>query len=574
MNGFRKSELNTCMKLIEAKYDTQTDNRKVVIVDNLPFADIIEQRPPFIDHLSGALVLSADLRDDKVHEYGTRNYESERYQTRKLLFPWQAELAGTDRQIEDFLRIHFPTWSPDIHGPIENSNVWKMEDVERAARAAKVIKPVKEQVDKILNMRKPINEAKYYRAKTASDVYDQMDKVLDYTLFVGDGDVDVADFGLGDIRHGDPNSPEVATVYLIVSNQNTEEDSIQTAKEFLRNKDILYHDIKSEVTGVENQWYVEAQYVDPINEATYEQPGLKFRTLKRIYRYVQELIDGELDEVESKEWHYIIASKKDSDDVRNILTKELGKPEIFKVPEFKMPWLRWEKEGFWILFKDYTGLPEVEIMSAEWDNDPYVRRMNEAGYAYKKPVAAEVVNQYIDFIQEHQPRVKFGDIIVKEYDFTNTGDREFAAMYLWVLNSSFDEARIKIESFAKQFNLPYTDIDTDLHDGDQNAYHRPETHKRVFGTLWYGSEAASELAEAAYDGTRNQMFFAVDETSSDINQIVGPFSSSDDARKYTAYMEKKYGEWVTFNWDVRGHVFPDNYEVDIKSHYDWMADNV
>ena len=169
-----------------------------------------------------------------------------------------------------------------------------MEDVERAARAAKVIKPVKEQVDKILNMRKPINEAKYYRAKTASDVYDHMDKVLDYTLFVGDGDVDIADYGLGDINHGDLNSPEVATVYMIISNQDTEEDSIKTAKEFLRKKDILFHDVKSEESGNKYQWYVEAQYVDPINEATYEHPGLKFRTLKRIYRYVQELIDGEL----------------------------------------------------------------------------------------------------------------------------------------------------------------------------------------------------------------------------------------------------------------------------------------
>jgi len=558
------------MKLTEAKY---SHNKQVVIVDDLPFADIIEQRPPFIDHVSGTLVLSADIHDEKVYEYGARNYESERYQTRKHLYPWQAELAGTERQIKNFLEIHFPKWS----GKVTPSQVWKMEDVERAGRAAvaKGVQSTQEQVTKILDTRKPINEVKYYRAKTASDVYDHMDKVLDYTLFVGDGDVDIADYGLGDINHGDPNSPEVATVYLIVSNQDTKEDSIKTAREFLRNKDILYHDIKSEETGVENQWYVEAQYVDPITEAAYKQPGLKFRTLKRIYRYVQELIGGELDEVESKEWHYILTSKKDSDEVRNILTKELGQPEEFRVPEFKMPWLRWEKEGFWILFKDYTSLPEVEIMSAEWDNDPYVRRMNEAGYAYKKPVAAEVVNQYIDFIQEHQPQVKFGDIIVSEYDFTNTGDREFAALYLWVLNSSFDEARIKIESFAKHFNLPYTNIETDLHDSDHNAYHRPETHKRVFGTLWYGSKAASELVEAAYDGGQyRKMFFVFDDAGgehAEFSKLVGPFVSEDQATKYTTYMTATYGEWVTFNFEIRSSVSPIEYEKDSKEHFDWAS---
>lgn len=466
--GFKRFVLNTAMKLIEAKYSS---DKQVVIVDDLPFADIIERYPPFIDHVSGVLVLSSDLIDPDVYKYGPRNFESERYQTRKKIYPWQAELAGTKRQIKNFLEIHFPEWN----GKTKLSTVWKMEDVERAAQAA-VAKgdknmqgdPIREQFTKILDMRKPINEVKYYRAKSASDVYDQMDKVLDYTLFVGNSNVEIANYGLGDINHGDPNSPEVATVYLIVSNQETEEGSIQKARTFLRKKDILYHDIKSEETGVENQWYVVAEYVDPINEAS---------------------------------------------------------------------------------------------------------------YAYKKPTAAEVVNRYIDFIQEHQPQVKFGDIIVSEHDFTNTGDKEFAALYLWVLHSSFTEARQKVESFAKHFNLPYTSIDTDLHGtgsayGDRNAYHRPEIHKRIFATLWYGSEPASELVEAAYDGTRKQMFFAVDETGGPMNHVIGPFSSSDETRKFTTYMEKKYGEWVTFNWEIIGHTFPDNYEIDIKSHYDWMTDNV
>ena len=548
------------MKLSEAKLANQND-RKVVIAWDLPYSkEIFNQAFPAIDHKSGTLVLSAD--------YGAYNRPNSKQTWERS--PWQAELAGNDRQIQNFLQIHFPNWK----GKLESSKVWKMEDVERAGEfAAEKPRPVQEQVTKILNMRKPTNEASYYRTKTASEVYDQMDHVLDYTLFAGDGDVDVADYGLSNIQGID--GPEVATVWLIVSNQDTEEDSINEAKAFLRKKNILFHDVKSEVTGVENQWYVEAQYVDPITEAQYDKPAINMPALKRTFRYVRDLVDGELDEFQSKETLYVIASKLDSDEVRNILTKELGDPQIHRIPEFTMPWLTWKKEGFQIVFKDYSGFPEVEIMPNTSDNDPFIRRereihdeimdprLYEAQYAYNKPTAGDVVNRYIDFIQDHAPTVKFGDVIIVEYDFHREGGYEEAMLHLWVLNSSLEEARSKTENFAKHFNLPHTDIGV--------MWASSIGAERVNTTMFYRSPDTSEILEASYDRDEREMFFVVDETGdgSDPVNIVGPFGTKNDADKYIKYMRKMYGEWITFNFTVTTSTSPNSYEKFIKQHYDW-----
>ncbi len=578
------------MKLTETKLAHQNE-RKVVIAWDLPYSrEIFDQTFPAIDHKSGVLILAADKAFSWKGQHPRTDATSQGWQR----LPWQAELAGTDRQIQTFLQIHFPSWK----GKLEPSKVWKMEDVELAGKAAakKAVRPVQEQFTKILNMRKPVSEASYYRTKTASEVYDRMNYILDYSQFATDEDgVDVADFGLGNVRGGISglDSPEVATVYLIVSDQDTEEGSIEQAKEYLRKKKILFHDIKSEPSGVENQWYVEAQYVDPITEAQYDKPAVNMPALKRVFRYIRDLIDGELDEFESKETLYIIASKLDSDEVRNILTKELGDPLVHKVPEFTMPWLIWEKEGFKIVFKDYRGLPEVEIMSNTMDNDPIIRRereihdnimdpsLYEAQYAYQKLTADEVVNRYIDFIEEHKPNITFGDVIIVEHNFSDVGDALYASLDFWVLNSSILEAKNKVESFAKHFDLPYTKITIPLdrylpggareyQDGNP-AVDRDVQHNRVYASMWYKSENKLEVLEASYDRDERETFFVVDETGdgSDPVNIVGPFGTKNDADKYVNYMKKIYGEWITFNFTVTKRSSPDNYEKFIKQHYDW-----
>ncbi len=423
-----------------------------------------------IDHTSGTVILAADYHYQAT-TYGAYDRAPNLPQSDKTKqaweqLPWQAELAGNDRQIQNFLRIHFPTWK----GKLEPSKVWKMEDVERAGKAAaEKPRPVQEQVSKILEMRKPVNEATYYRTKTASEVYDQMDLVLDYTLFAGDSDVDVADYGLSNIQGID--GPEVATVWLIVSNQDTEEDSINRTKVFLRKKNILFHDVKSEETGVENQWYVEAQYVDPITEAQ---------------------------------------------------------------------------------------------------------------YAYQKLTADEVVNRYIDFIQAHHPNVTFGDIIVVEYNFSDAGDALYASLDLWVLNSSIQEAENKVKSFAKHFDLPYTEITIPLDSNSVSLPNNiPSTHKKdvqhdkVYASMWYKSENKLEVFEARYADASDdrEMFFVVDETGDLKNptNVVGPFGTKNDASRYIKYMKKVYSEWVTFNFTVVERTSPDKYEELAKEQQDWMT---
>ncbi|MHA2402470.1 MAG: hypothetical protein ACXADH_05705 [Candidatus Kariarchaeaceae archaeon] len=150
-----------------------TDEKIVVILDDLPFSEIFEFKveepgPPAIDSRTGTLMLSADLLDPSVHHYGPRNYDSSVYQKRKLEHPWQVELAGTEDQIREFLRIYFPSWNQNRE--LERSGVWDWESVERAARHA-ASKDVyfesvraSEQVDKIL-------EARYHREPSALDVH-------------------------------------------------------------------------------------------------------------------------------------------------------------------------------------------------------------------------------------------------------------------------------------------------------------------------------------------------------------------------------------------------------------------
>jgi hypothetical protein len=362
------------MKLTEARY--QGDEQVVVLINDLPYSERLDFSvedfgPPAIDSRTGAVLLSYDMLDSKYAESGTLSYDEEKH-----VHPWQAEIAGTEKQILNFIHIYFPTWSTDKSISDHITTMWDRASIARAAAAAEqhgtIIESASasDQVMKILEAKyakeytafeaferyealvkndrvhgnvilddreygetngqcyaqlwgwiqnveteeeakrdaahfarevdvpytgieiddhpepfgkrmvfvtwlyvqdcpgagDPLAEARYYKQMTASEVYDRMEDVLDYTKHVVDTPViGIIDFGLSRINHAIEDSPEVAEVEMLV--QSSDKDrAIALAKEFLDSKGIPYHDITAEYANPD-ETYVAAQWVDPITEA-------------------------------------------------------------------------------------------------------------------------------------------------------------------------------------------------------------------------------------------------------------------------------------------------------------------
>jgi len=84
--------------------------------------------------------------------------------------------------------------------------------------------------------------------------------------------------------------------------------------------------------------------------------------LKRIVRTIAKLIDGKIDPYESNEADYSVDSYLSFDDAYRILEKKYGEPMRFPIPEFKVPWMRWEIEGVWVILKNYSGEAVAQIV--------------------------------------------------------------------------------------------------------------------------------------------------------------------------------------------------------------------
>ncbi len=112
------------MKLIDLQEVRLTKTWDVVWAESLPYTEILDTVPPFIDSKTNVLVLSAD-----PYRYASRGTEEGRKGH------WSVELAGDKKSIKKFLEDNFPSWRGIIH----KSTVWKDEDVIRAGAAAKRI---------------------------------------------------------------------------------------------------------------------------------------------------------------------------------------------------------------------------------------------------------------------------------------------------------------------------------------------------------------------------------------------------------------------------------------------------
>jgi hypothetical protein len=502
MRGFVKSELNTAMKLFEAKY--QGDEKIVVIIRDLPYAEIFDRKveepgPPLIDSRTGVLVLSIDLLDySRFAETGAMPYSEAKHH-----YPWQIEMAGTEKQIRHFIHTYFPTWSTD--GELEQSAMWDEPHLARAAAAAErtgaiIEGDANDQVSKILEAKyakeytafeaferyeslvktkkvwdniilddheygegndkcyaqlfgwvmepdydkahtdavyfskeidvpytqisvdratrafgdqgfhvtwlyvqecpgiddhyyEPMFEARYYRHLSASEVYDRMDDILDYTKHaeVDTDVVGIIDFGLGSVNHSIEDAPEVAYVEMLVKTTDKERAK-QLAGEFLDSKDVPYEYMETEYANDE-EVYVRAQWVDPITEAQLQdKPKVSFARLKRVARKVQELTGAKIDKYDSKEdllildvWKTLYISDVDR------LDDAFGPHDEFDIPEFKLPWHRWEIDGVWIIMKDYSGNLQFEVLPASTREQPQDRYLRQRHDAIMDPAAYESV---------------------------------------------------------------------------------------------------------------------------------------------------------------------------------------
>ena len=160
------------MKLTEARYSNP--NTKVWWVENLSYHSMFDkQDPPFIDPKTGAIVISFDARKhngEYVNSYIIRQAGTGIYDILKWEIPWAIEIAGTERQMKDFLDLNFQYDEKDIH----HATVWTPEAIDGLIKHLTKQpreRDVNEQVSRIL-------EAKYHREPTAEEVFVIYDEFL------------------------------------------------------------------------------------------------------------------------------------------------------------------------------------------------------------------------------------------------------------------------------------------------------------------------------------------------------------------------------------------------------------
>ena len=101
--------------------------------------------------------------------------------------------------------------------------------------------------------------------------------------------------------------------------------------------------------------------------------------------------------------------------------------------------------------------------------------LQEARYASPVKNAFEAFERYEQFINEFEDPDKgiqiTKDITILDRDYAETGNANYASMYLWVQNVDGEEEVVyKVKEFANHFNLPYTDVSGINRRGDR-FYH-------------------------------------------------------------------------------------------------------
>ncbi len=225
-----------------------------------------------------------------------------------------------------------------------------------------------------------------------------------------------------------------------------------------------------------------------LQEAKYTEPPINKARFKRMYREVQELIDGELDEFESKQDMYVMDSLTMSfDEIEKILTKKFGDAEKFDIPEFTVPWFRYTADDFWIMLKSYGGIAQVEVMPAKTRGDsrmyarpgvrrddleripPYERYLREARYAHSP---REVAKRYRQVRQDSENPDMWLDNL--EMFFSGAGylsADKVAYLRLQVNGNNERHAEQRVKDHLNAWKIPYTTISIEPHnEGPQVLY--------------------------------------------------------------------------------------------------------
>ena len=149
------------MKLSEARY--AGGQTKVWWVTGLDHHEILDHAtPPFIDPTTKTIVLAIDAEYEGSY-FNPATFDSEAL---KWDINWAVEIAGTERQLEEFLEQHWVSVDKD---QITVTNVWDEESLNRITNH---IEKKKNNPDKMNEQVSRILEAKYYRDPTPLEVYE------------------------------------------------------------------------------------------------------------------------------------------------------------------------------------------------------------------------------------------------------------------------------------------------------------------------------------------------------------------------------------------------------------------
>lgn len=112
-----------------------------------------------------------------------------------------------------------------------------------------------------------------------------------------------------------------------------------------------------------------------------DKPDVSFARLKRVARELQELTGAEFDQDMSEKDILVLSIWKTlyHSDIEKLDSK-FGEHDEFDVPEFRIPWYRWEVDGVWIIMKYYSGDIQFEVLPAttrEQPQDRYLRQRHD-----------------------------------------------------------------------------------------------------------------------------------------------------------------------------------------------------
>lgn len=105
----------------------------------------------------------------------------------------------------------------------------------------------------------------------------------------------------------------------------------------------------------------------------------------------------------------------------------------------------------------------------------------EAKYAHNYNSADEVYERYMALFKREQQR-QFGQLTLLDYEFSeDSGGADWAVIYMWARDMTEEQAKHDATEFAKEFNLPYTGIATDV----STSSSLNKVHGRIHVTIYF-----------------------------------------------------------------------------------------